>query len=101
MHPTIIDYIPCRIVECYYDDGTEVIIGDNNYHYKIRGTGAMIWRLIDGECSIENITRKISLKLNLEYSELLIEEVIEFIKMLEKKQIACLNWNPSLIRNME
>ena len=84
------EYTPCRLLDVYFDSGSEIELGS----YKLKGLGRDIWLMLDGKHTIEAIVDALCLKLAINDKETMKYELIIVLKMLNRKKSIIVNWDP-------
>ena len=90
------DYKPCRLSDIFLDENEEIEImnkkGDGSF--KLKGIGRIIWYMLDGKNNIKTIAKNLCDILKVDDEKLLHAELIEFLKMLNKRGAIIVNWHP-------
>ena len=83
-------YVPCRIMEIYFDKDGEIEIGS----FKLKGLGRDIWLMLDGKHTIGDIVDNLCIKLETRERNAVKCELLTVLKMLKTKELIVANWNP-------
>lgn len=98
LYTEIDTYTPCRIDDCYFDDGNMVEILTPNGLLRLSSLGVIIWRLLDGKHSVSKIIETICLNAGVDTNELT-TVLVQLLLKLESKGCIVMDWNPSQLRN--
>lgn len=94
IHTGVDIYTPCKITECYYDDGENVEITSFAGTMKFHGLGRKVWILSDGSTTIGDMIEQIAAEnQNVDKKEIK-AAVVDFLDKLKEKQIVETNWDP-------
>lgn len=74
----------------YRDINGEIEVGS----LKLKGLGRDIWLMLDGKHTIGCITNALCHKLGVNDNELIMRELLTVLKMLKKRKIIVVNWDP-------
>lgn len=90
------DYTPRRIYDVFLDFNDEIQISHKTGIFRLKGIGRTIWYLLDGKHTILQIAEKIciELSLNVEKVPIMINDLLNFIDMLKKRDSVIVNWDP-------
>ena len=88
------EYTPCKITECYFDDGENVEITSFTGTLRLHGMGRSVWIMCDGCTPIAKMVEKIASEHEEMASEEINNQVIAFIDKLKTRQLVESNWDP-------
>jgi hypothetical protein len=90
------NYTPHRKKELFLDENGKIKIVNSNDAFHLIGIGRIIWYMLDGKHTVNNIVMHLCHQLNLceDSFEQIQFEVITILDMLQKRDAIIVNWDP-------
>lgn len=92
----MLDYRPCRVINCYSIEGNHVKVVTFNNIIKLDSAGMVFWLHADGKHSIREIIDILSKRFPNSTEENLKKGVLTLTRSLQERGVLIANWDPIL-----